>query len=89
MVRLKTDEEWGEIWNEEFKKRLKENKPYPYVNEKMADYLEQLLLKAKEVYYNTGEPIMSDSRYDRFEENLRLLRSNSEVLKQVGYKIKG
>ena len=40
MVRLKTDEEWGEIWNEEFKKRLKENKPYPYVNEKMADYLE-------------------------------------------------
>lgn len=58
-----------------------------YRNDKMADYLEEIMIMAKKEYYTTGEPIMDDPQYDKMEDVLKLLRPNSNVLKKVGYEI--
>lgn len=67
-------------------------KPRPemigYRNNKMADYCEKMIVKAKEMYYNAGDIIMSDEQYDKFEEYLKLLRPDSKILEMVGYETK-
>jgi len=47
--------------------------------------LEQQYLNAKNIYYNTGESIMSDSEFDKLEEQIKLLNPQSKVLNIVGY----
>ncbi len=77
---LEKDSWWTDEWNRMhiISVRLR--------NDFFADYCEEVLNKAKEHYYKTGSTIMSDARYDSFEENLKLLRPDSKVLQQVGYK---
>ena len=41
-------------------------------------------MKAKKYYY-TGNPIMSDVTFDRFETRLEILRPGSKVLEKVGF----
>ena len=54
-------------------------------NELMANWLEKTILEAKKAYYE-GEPIMDDEAFDMLENDLKTLRPESEVLKQVGSK---
>ena len=46
--------------------------------------LENLIQKAAQAYYS-GEPIMSDRRFDQYVEWLRAIDPNSEVLKKTGW----
>lgn len=46
--------------------------------------LRNLILKAKQAYYYSGEPIMSDAEYDALEDELRLLVPDDPVLALVG-----
>lgn len=66
-------------------------KPQPEMvdhrNNKMADYIEEIIVKAKNTYY-AGEPIMSDQYYDKLENILRLLRPDSKMLEKIGHDIK-
>ena len=55
-------------------------------NEKMADWLEKILNSAKTSYY-TGEALMSDYQYDKFENYLKKLRPDSKILEKVGYDV--
>lgn len=80
---MKTDQEWLNKWNELHCKYIHEGTP-KYRNEKMADYLEDLLVRAKKEYYESGDPIMSDKSYDRFEMYLESLRPDSYVIIKVG-----
>ena len=56
-----------------------------YRNEKMADWLESILVEAKNKYYTTGLPMMSDRQYDHFEGYLKTLRPTSKILDKVGH----
>lgn len=42
------------------------------------------LQKAREAYYGTGSPIMSDAEYDALEDKLRALDPDNYVLRMVG-----
>lgn len=46
--------------------------------------LEDLLIKAKDAYYNTGSSIMTDAEYDRKEEELQRLYPQSKLFQMVG-----
>lgn len=76
-----------ELWNIEYIKNIKEkrenNLNSDFTNNKMADFSENWIIKAKEVYY-IGEPIMSDQSFDWLEDRLKTLRPNSEILDKVG-----
>jgi len=78
-----TDQEYSKIWN---KMHIELIHKYDYRkrNEIMADYCEEMILKAKDFYYNTGEVIMTDRAYDDFELKLKTLRPTSKVLEKVG-----
>ncbi len=52
-------------------------------NNFMANYCEVKIKAAKKDYY-AGNPTMSDQTYDWYENNLKILRPNSSVLKKVG-----
>lgn len=53
-------------------------------NNFMADYCEEMMKKAKEAYYNSGDVIMEDDAYDRLESYLLRLRPDSSMLETVG-----
>ncbi|OQY31474.1 MAG: hypothetical protein B6241_13935 [Spirochaetaceae bacterium 4572_59] len=44
----------------------------------------QILTEAKEAYYNSDTPVMSDSEFDRLEEKLRTLNPESSYFSVVG-----
>lgn len=46
--------------------------------------LSNLILRAKQAYYYSDKPIMSDAQYDAVEDELRLLSSDAPVLSMVG-----
>lgn len=46
--------------------------------------LRDILIKAKQAYYFGGKPIMPDTQYDAFEDELRELSPNDPVLSIVG-----
>jgi len=53
---------------------------------------DQILLKlyeAKEAYYTTGNPIMTDTEFDKLEEELKVIDPDNVYFKVVGYNIKG
>jgi len=50
--------------------------------------LEKLYIKAKEMYYNSDNPIMSDLEFDNLEDKIRELNPNSKVLKVIGIEVK-
>ena len=80
---MKTHEEYIKEWNVLHCKYINEGTPQ-YRNEKMADYCEEMIIKAKKVYYDSGESMMTDLTYDRFEENLKSLRPDSKLFDKVG-----
>ena len=47
--------------------------------------LEKQYLNAKQAYYNSGSIIMSDTDFDKLEEQIKLLNPKSKVLNMVGY----
>jgi hypothetical protein len=81
--RINKDGEYYFIqWNELHCKHVHDGDA-DYRNNKMADYCEEMILKAKVKYYK-GTPIMSDRQYDKFEYYLTVLRPNSKTLTKVG-----
>ena len=46
--------------------------------------LEALYVKAKDSYYNTAKPIMSDEKFDELEDKIRSKWPSSPVLRMVG-----
>lgn len=80
---LKTQQEYTKIWNDLHCKYIHKYGADKR-NELMADHCEELILKAKEVYYNTGNTIMTDATYDYYEDKLRILRPTSKALEKVG-----
>jgi DNA ligase (NAD+) len=46
--------------------------------------LKNQIRKARRAYFNTGEPIMSDEKYDALEKRLKNLDPDNALLKQVG-----
>jgi len=45
--------------------------------------LRQMLRKAQDVYYNSGQTIMSDETYDRYERRLQRLSPGDKLLKRI------
>ncbi len=84
---MRSDELMNKEWNEQHCALVATARdlelPSSFRNEKMADYCESVILKAKEAYYD-GTPIMTDVWYDKIEDNLRILRPNSKMLEKVG-----
>ena len=89
---MKDDKDYLDDWNNLHCKCVKENNKVgrngkesaDYRNGVMADYCEEMILKGKEAYYGTGNIIMTDQQYDKFENILKLLRPNSKILEKVG-----
>lgn len=79
---MKTDKEWIVLWNKMHIEHCK--KGGAIRNNIMADYCEEMILAAKKAYYGSSEVIMSDTRYDWFEDTLKLLRPDSNILEKVG-----
>lgn len=85
---MRDDAEMLAEWNKIYCDYVAKNRDLPEdsrinINKKMADYCENLILKAKEEYYN-GQPIISDRWYDKLEDFLMSLRPSSKVLEKVG-----
>ena len=86
------DKDWTADWNALHCECVVENElagrkgreSADYRNNRMADYCEEQIVKAKEAYYNTSEVIMTDQMYDKLEDWLRLLRPTSKILEKVG-----
>jgi hypothetical protein len=76
-----TDDFWVNKWNKKHCDCIKLGSDKR--NEVMANFAEVLIIKAKDKYYS-GNPIMSDQAYDRFEKWLKILRLKSFVLIKVG-----
>jgi NAD(P)H-flavin reductase len=74
-----------EVVSEFRKKGLEGTDAQVYWTNQMSDWYEDILMKAKKAYYD-GVPIMSDKAFDKFEEYLRAIKPQSQVLKQVGSK---
>ena len=75
-------QEWLDKWNDKYCEFV-QNKDID-VNEAMADWCEQIILEAKNAYYNTSTSIMEDGDYDTIEGRLKILRPDSNVLVKVG-----
>jgi NAD-dependent DNA ligase len=77
-----------DMWNERDMENFKTMTPEER-NESMADWMEELIIEAKKLYYTTDTPMMDDETYDCCEESLRALRPDSPVLSKVGYNMEG
>lgn len=75
---------FNDIWNANYIKLVSDDIEPEQRNSMGADFLEDMILKAKDAYYNEGNPILSDQDYDKAESYLRTLRPDSIVLEKVG-----
>lgn len=50
-------------------------------------FLEQEILRHRDLYYNQGSPEITDPEYDRLEEELRSLSPTSPVLQKTGIEV--
>lgn len=75
---MKTHKEYIEMWNENHLLLIRKR------NTTMVELCENLLVQAKEAYYNSESPIMEDKTYDWFEDRLRILKPDSNILDKVG-----
>lgn len=82
---MKEQSEYLTEWNEKHC-ALVADPSYNYLdrNEIMAIHCEDLIIRAKEAYYSTPIPIMSDRTYDWLEDMLKILKPDSAILKIVG-----
>ena len=66
-------------------KSSKETQPRKKVTDqkKMSEYLEQEIKKHRNLYYNES-PSISDKEFDDLIENLRTVKPDSRVLKEIG-----
>ena len=53
-----------------------------------VEELEELILKANDAFFNSGNPIISDAIFDMLVDFLKMKNSKSKVLKQIGSQIK-
>lgn len=77
--------EFYEIWNRRHRECVSNNPDTR--NDIMASWLEEQILKAKDAYYQSAQPIMDDNVYDKMEEYLKIINPNSPVLQKVGHTI--
>jgi DNA ligase (NAD+) len=71
----------------EYIKLILEN-PYEEISKLTSEQLEIIIKLAADKYYNTSEPIISDTIYDILIDFLKLKNPKSKVLKEIGAKIK-
>ena len=74
---MKDHKEYLDMWNDNHLLLIRKR------NTTMAELCENLIVTAKEAYYN-GSPIMEDKTYDWFEDRLRILNPDSKILDKVG-----
>lgn len=77
---MKTKQEWIDEYNIFFKDLIVRQ------NKEIEDWVVKVMINAKDSYYNTGETIMDDGTYDRFEMHLKELNPKHEFLTVVGSK---
>ena len=75
---LYDDNEWRDKYNVVWKDGIAQQRTI------MAKWLESVMLEAKEAYYETDKPIMSDQMYDEFEHRLKINDPKSKILEKVG-----
>lgn len=89
---MKLNQEYTDEWNEKHFQCVSDGRSNnlspaahaEYRNNIMADHCEDMIVLAKKAYYDSDNPIMEDSQYDKFEDYLRILRPDSKVLQKVG-----
>lgn len=89
-MKYKEDQAWINDWNTLHIKYVAEevsgNKEFGYRNQKMIEYLEEIIpIATKE--YTKGSPIMSDDQFNRLEAALKRLDPNNPLLEKVGSEI--
>lgn len=87
---MRTVEDWRDDWNDLTIKTIAENThtnpkdSADYLNGKMADYCEEIMVEAQKAYHVIGEPTMHDDWYNSLEMRLKSLRPESKILEKVG-----
>ncbi len=70
-----------------FIKKLNEN-PFLTAEKLSSEQLEELIVKANDAFFNSDNPIISDSIFDMLVDFLKSKNKNSKVLKEIGSQIK-
>lgn len=69
-------------------RRLKKAEDYIEAVDKLSiEDLEEVILFANDIYYNSSKPILSDNYYDILIDFLKLKNSKSKILKEIGSKV--
>lgn len=68
-------------------KNLKNN-TFEFLDDLNVETLEKLIIYTADKYYNTDNPVVSDSIYDTMIEFLQKKNPKSKVLKEIGSKVK-
>ena len=70
-----------------FIKKLNNN-PFIEAEKLSVEQLEELIVKANDAFFNSDNPIISDSIFDMLVDFLKSKNKNSKVLKEIGSQIK-
>lgn len=61
--------------------------PFNNINKLSIKELEEIIIKATNLYYNTDKPLVSDAIYDLMIEFLKKKNPTSDILKNIGAKV--